>query len=553
MQARELTPAEEQLIEACQKGEPCGLGDGELPPEGTPDPNRHIHADVLRYLILGGCDDCIVDDIGVWVEGAHVTGTLDLDFTIARGAIRMSNSRFDKRFDCEQTKCRQLGLNGCDLQGLRGPTMKVTGDVLLNGITTNATINLNSATIGGQLNCKKAAFKVKEGFALNAQSANVTADVFLGEITTNATIHLSGATFGGQLNCKDATFEVKEGHALNAQGANVTNHVFLNEITTKATIDLHSATIGGQLICEKARFEVEEGHALHAESAKINGGLFWRGATVTKGKLSFANAHTSSLTDDESSWPSGGRVSLNGLTYDTIIGAPLDAKTRLIWLDKGSNWGGEFTPQPYTQLAKVLRNLGHDSDARSILLQRDLLLGPPNRARLKMIPDGTWKVGFQSLWFDITHPLRVIVDYMFRLIAGYGHRPFRSIPILLALIFITIIPAHYAWVEGSFAPNSAIIQESQGWKEHQLESNPAKSWSEKGAAGNDWETFNRYAYGLDVVIPIINFGQTEAWAPSTNRGWWGKQLYWMRWVLGALGWIVTALGAAAITGVIRRD
>ena len=107
---RELTPAEEQLIEACQKGEGCVLGDGELPPEGTPDPSRHIHADVLRYLILGGCDDCKVDDIGVWVKGAHVTGTLDLDFTTARGAIRLYNSRFDKRIDCEQTECRQLEL-----------------------------------------------------------------------------------------------------------------------------------------------------------------------------------------------------------------------------------------------------------------------------------------------------------------------------------------------------------------------------------------------------------------------------------------------------------
>ncbi|HCI06233.1 hypothetical protein OAD38_05840 [Ascidiaceihabitans sp.] len=159
---RELTPAEEQLIEACQKGEFCQLGDGELPPEGTPDPSRHVRADVLRYLILGGCDDCIVDDIGVWVEGAHVTGTLDLDFTTTRGAIRMHNSRFKERIDCEQTKCRQLDLNGSDLQGLRGQAMKVTGNVFLQEITTHATIDLRSATIGGQLNCKKATFEVAE-------------------------------------------------------------------------------------------------------------------------------------------------------------------------------------------------------------------------------------------------------------------------------------------------------------------------------------------------------------------------------------------------------
>lgn len=56
LKKRELTLAEEQLIEACQKGECCVLGDGSLPPEGEPYPQRHIHADVLRYLILGGCD-----------------------------------------------------------------------------------------------------------------------------------------------------------------------------------------------------------------------------------------------------------------------------------------------------------------------------------------------------------------------------------------------------------------------------------------------------------------------------------------------------------------
>ena len=81
---------------------------------------------------------------------------------------------------------------------------------------------------------------------------------------------------------------------------------------------------------------------------EINGGLFWRGVTFIKGTLTFANAHTSVLCDDEGSWPSGWQVDLNGITYDTIMGGPLDAKTRLAWLHKGSNWNGEFTPQPYT-------------------------------------------------------------------------------------------------------------------------------------------------------------------------------------------------------------
>ena len=162
LQARELTPAEEQLIEACQKGDFCKLEDGKLPPKGTPDPSRHIRTDVLRYSILGGCDDCIVDDIGVWVSGAHITGTLDLDFTTTRGAIRMPNSRFDERIYCEQTECKLLELNGSDLQGLRGQTMKVTGSVFFREITTNAAIDLNGATIGGQLSCKRRHLKSRK-------------------------------------------------------------------------------------------------------------------------------------------------------------------------------------------------------------------------------------------------------------------------------------------------------------------------------------------------------------------------------------------------------
>ena len=124
------TPAEDQLIEACKKGGFCQLEDGELPREGSPAPSRHIRADVLRYLIKGGCAGCKVDDIGVALKGAHVTGTLDLDFVTTRGAIRMPNSRFEECIYCEQTKCRQLMLNGSDLQGLRGEAMKVVGQVV---------------------------------------------------------------------------------------------------------------------------------------------------------------------------------------------------------------------------------------------------------------------------------------------------------------------------------------------------------------------------------------------------------------------------------------
>ena len=54
-------------------------------------------------------------------------------------------------------------------------------------------------------------------------------------------------------------------------------------------------------------------------------------------------------------------------------------------------------------------------------------------------------------------------------------------------------------------------------------------------------------------IPIIDFGQTVHWGPSAGRGPWGLWLWRASFFLAAAGWIVTALGAAAITGIIRRE
>jgi hypothetical protein len=55
------------------------------------------------------------------------------------------------------------------------------------------------------------------------------------------------------------------------------------------------------------------------------------------------------------------------------------------------------------------------------------------------------------------------------------------------------------------------------------------------------------------VVPILDLGQTDAWAPSKDRGPWGWWLWWMRWVLAAAGWVVTGLGVAAVTGVMQRN
>ncbi len=83
---------------------------------------------------------------------------------------------------------------------------------------------------------------------------------------------------------------------------------------------------------------------------------------------------------------------------------------------------------------------------------------------------------------------------------------------------------------------------------------PARHWLQS-AAGLHYERFSAPAYAADVFIPLIDFGQESTWSATTAKGFWslGFMAYWMAWLLKAFGWFITALGAAAITGIIRRD
>jgi hypothetical protein len=95
----------------------------------------------------------------------------------------------------------------------------------------------------------------------------------------------------------------------------------------------------------------------------------------------------------------------------------------------------------------------------------------------------------------------------------------------LGILFAATTLAHLTWTEGSFAPNSDVILTSPEWKDllaidcigplpdsytASCIKNPADIWSAKAARGLDWDSFNRYGYAADLVIPVLDLGQTDA-------------------------------------------
>jgi hypothetical protein len=102
------------------------------------------------------------------------------------------------------------------------------------------------------------------------------------------------------------------------------------------------------------------------------------------------------------------------------------------------------------------------------------------------------------------------------LTVGYGYRPWQAGLWLLALV------ASGSYVFGDAYPS------------HMAPKTPATG------------AFHPIAYALDVLVPIINLGQRDAWQPQ------GAALYWS-WGLTVAGWILTTAIVAGLTGVLKRD
>jgi hypothetical protein len=552
------TEAERALLAAVAAGLLCQLS------PGRPDPNDpaapRIRADLLAHLITGGCDHVPVSAVGVRLIGAVITGPLILNFAESRGETDLRACHFTDPIAARRARLVQLVLSGSHVPGLLAEGARTEGSVFLLGLTATGRISFATAEIGGQLVLHGASIT-----SLTAQGARIGASVYLrasdtAPFTATGEVSLSGAEVGGQVAFDGAVLSNPGKIALTVQGARIAGDVFLRDrgahpFQAIGEVRLSGAQIGGQLDCATASFDNPGGHAFAGQRMQVGAEFFWQSVTVAAGDIYLPSAHVGDLVDDLASWPAGGRVYLDGFTYDRITrDAPVDARTRLDWLARCTMQDGRFLPQPYTQAAAVLARMGHEAEARRIMEEQARRKGRARRAA-RWAQGGPFALpltGFDWLW-----------DRAAQLVVGYGFQPFRSLLWLLGLSLIAAFLAAMAWDEGSMAPNNDLIAASDGWQAllavdcipeaaAGCVANPADLWNGPVGAGLDWESFHPLAYGADVVIPVLELGQTRSWSPSKDRGPWGHRLWWARWFLMAAGWVVTALGAAAATGIIQR-
>ncbi|MEU6851916.1 oxidoreductase, partial [Actinacidiphila alni] len=252
-------------------------------------------------------------------------------------------------------------------------------------------------------------------------------------------------------------------------------------------VRLDDARVGNAVIVNRAVFRLGEGQQLSLRRLQTPE-LRLTPARPPSGTVSLAGAVVGRLTDAPQSWPGPGQVDIGDFSYESLAPrTPFPLRDRIAWLDAATP---EYSPGPYERLAAALRAGGEDAHAREVLLAKQ-------RRRRESLPLAGRIWGRLQ---DVT--------------VGYGYRPGRAAVWMVAL-----------WALGAvyFAAHRTPPPADDGYRPH---------WSPA-------------LYALDLLLPVIDLGQDNAWREA-GTGQWVASL------LTLLGWTLATTVAAGASRLLSR-
>lgn len=290
-----LSNAESRLWAAVTLGKVCKFGDA-LPK--SPKAGKLIRADFLRFLLLGADENAPVREKGIKLQGAWITGELDLECAKVC-SIWFRNCRFDNNIYARNAKCFDVDFTGCKLQSIDLSVAHIDGQAVFVNAEVNGNILFTDAKIDAALDCKQCCIHGFDELALRADRANIVGDVFLNEATIKGYVSFVGASIGGDFVCKGASFINRERVALGANGIRVKGNVWLSEaFSSDGQVCLIGARIGHDLNCKNGKFahelgekpSLEDNAAFRGDEARVSGTVFLIDGFRAKGEVRFVNA-----------------------------------------------------------------------------------------------------------------------------------------------------------------------------------------------------------------------------------------------------------------------
>ncbi|GLZ33069.1 oxidoreductase [Lentzea sp. NBRC 105346] len=438
-------------------------------------------------------------------NGFTSTGTVRLPNAVVGGYLRLSGAEIGPKeiaeeVDGDVTNRIPVALHADGLQ--------VRGDVEARGtpngdgkrsrpLHTYGQVRLSNAHIRGSASMS--------GVVLHGPGIDV---LFADRIQVGGTLFLRGIQVKGSIRLQNANI----GSTLDCSGAQLTMPRLRPNGTLKPSLDARVTTIGKDLLCSRGFRAVggvrirlgEVGKMATFSDSKLGGpdteiALNMYGLTVHQLRLHMADENTpqgrvilgrlkaTSVTDGPGLWAATGGVEVNDFTFQGINAEPeVPVSTRLEWLLKIQP---DFAPGPYEQLAAMYRDGGEEELAQQVQLEKQ-------RRRYSELGRAGRVWGFLQRWT-----------------VGYGYRPW------LAILWLGIF-----WLGGSLWFLTHPMT--------RLNTDQLPVW-------------NPWLVSLDLLIPIIDFGQDGRWQ-FTGASQWISAL------LVAIGWILASTAAAGAARVLKR-
>ena len=443
-----------------------------------------VRAAVLRALLLNGPREP-GETAALKVRGAHITGALDLRYATIDSVIHLTHCRFEAVPDLVGAHLRYLSLRDSQMPGLSVTRARIDGSLRLTRCRFGGQVRIDGAQICGALFLEGAEITAEDAVqpVLHLHQVTVEDDLCARGLRARGLIRLDGATVAGSLDLEDAVLSNPGTHVLQAEALDVGANLLARRLSAEGRIDLRGARIPGRVDLLYARLSNPGGTALRASSCVI-GELWLRRGPRIEGMLNLRRAEINQFDVDPEMLP--GQVRLLDLTY-TFLTPHEPAERRLPMLERD---GEGFDPHGYEQLTAAYRRTGDDQAARLVQLAKQ-------RRRRSTLP---W---YGRLWGHLQDGA-----------VGYGFRPLRAAVWLLSLLAVgsVVYAGHHP---PALKPDEA-------------------------------PDFDPVFYTLDLLLPVISFGQEGAFAPT---GWYQTLSY----VLIVTGWILATTVVAGVTRNVSRQ
>jgi hypothetical protein len=461
-------------------------GDGPGPHGPTDTAERpQVRAEVLSALLQSAPVPVDGRMPALRLRGARITGRIELSFGRVDVPVHLDDCVLDAAPDLTGAAVRTLALYACRLPGLDGRLLAVSGDLRLSDCEVSGCLMLEDAAISGSVSIGGSRLLNSGGRALSGGGMRVGGGFFARRgVHAEGSVRLIGARIDGGLFCEGASLSHPDGAALCADEVVTTRIICADGFGCEGEVQLRGAQVSGEVNLYGASLRAK-GKALRGRGLTA-GELILAPAQVS-GLVDLTRARVGALRDSRATWPT--RLRLDGFGYDQLLplGQPIDVRARCAWLARDAD---VYRPHPYEQLAGYYRRLGHDDDARRVMVAKQ------RRRRRTLSPQA--RVG----------------GYLLDGLVGYGYR---------------------AWLAGLWLGVLLVTGTAVFTARPPLAVDPTHQ-----------PHLDAFVYTLDLLIPIGAFGLRSTFVPVGGTRW-------VAYGLIAAGWILATALIAGVGRSLRRD